>query len=82
MQFDREVQTSGYFDPATWLVRFERVGGGWVVRDYLSLMVQIEGRSAEDQRVAFDLIDGLSQDDQRELTAFLADRTAREAHDG
>lgn len=70
------------FDPQRWLDAFERVGGGWIVRDCLSLVVQVDGRTVEEQRDACNLLVSLTRTDRQELIAFLASRTTREAHDG
>jgi hypothetical protein len=40
------------FDPASWLQHFERIGGGWVVRDDKVLLIWPEGEERFDNPVA------------------------------
>ena len=70
------------FDAVQWLAEFEAVGGGWVLRDHLSLMWQIDGRPAADQRKAHWMISNLHFADRGELIAHLKTLQPGEANHG
>ena len=60
------------FDPAEWLGKFQSIGGGYVLADSrFSLMYQIEGRPADDQRSASRMISELTAENRASLIAHL-----------
>jgi hypothetical protein len=69
----------GTFDPADWLDAFEAVGGGWIVRDCLSLVMQVEDRSEADLSTARQMIVDLTRDQRNAVVAFLRARETGEA---
>jgi hypothetical protein len=69
------------FDPRAWLSAFEAVGGGWIVRDTLSLAIAVEGRTDDELIEARRLVSILSSENRRALITHLTRRTLREATD-
>ena len=64
------------FDPAEWLGKFQSIGGGYVLADSrFSLMYQIEGSPADDQRSASRMIGDLTSEDRASLIAHLRARS-------
>lgn len=69
----------GTFEPQSWLDAFEAVGGGWIVRDCLSLVMQVEDRSDADLSAARQMIVDLTRDQRNAVMAFLRAREVGEA---
>jgi hypothetical protein len=69
----------GDFEPQSWLDAFEAVGGGWIVRDCLSLVMQVEDRSDADLSAARQMIVELTRDQRNAVMGFLRAREAGEA---
>jgi hypothetical protein len=65
------------FNPSDWLHRFENVGGGWIVRDCLSLVIQVEDRSDADLSAARELVASLTPADRTALVAHLRSAVGR-----
>jgi hypothetical protein len=65
------------FDAAAWLASFEAVGGGWIVRDCLSLAIMVEGRTDAELNAARQLVVDLAPEDRAAIVAFLKDKEAR-----
>jgi hypothetical protein len=58
-------------DPATWLSEFEAVGGGWIVRDCLWLLIQVGGQSDAELSTARQLVVDLTPEHRAAIIAHL-----------
>jgi len=73
---------SNAFVPAQWLADFEQVGGGWVVRDELSLVICPNGRTDEELSKARELVVSLTDDNRAAIVDHLAANPERQAEGG
>ncbi|MCK9543195.1 MAG: hypothetical protein M0R03_14335 [Novosphingobium sp.] len=64
------------FDPVRWLAEFKAVGGGWIVRDHLSFVIQVERQTDDKLSKARELIVSLSAEDRTAIVAYLRDGRA------
>jgi hypothetical protein len=70
------TETHSAFDPADWLAAFERVGGGWVLRDDLALAIYPEGRTESELNCARRLVVSLTQEQRKAILAHLREGEA------
>jgi hypothetical protein len=73
---DALTEAPGGFNPAEWLAAFERVGGGWMVRDCLSLVIRVEDQPDAQLDAARRLVVGLTQAHREAIVAHLREREA------
>lgn len=52
------------FNPVRWLAEFKAVGGGWMVRDHLSLVIQVERQTDDELSRARELVVSLGAEDR------------------
>jgi hypothetical protein len=67
------------FDPRAWLAAFVAVGGGYVLRDRLSLINRIEGQTDHELITARQLIVDLTSEKRPILIDYLSETLVREA---
>jgi hypothetical protein len=73
---DALTEAPSAFDPAEWLAAFERVGGCWMVRDCLSLVIRVEDQPDAQLDSARRLVVGLTREHREAIVAHLREREA------
>jgi hypothetical protein len=73
---DALTEAHSAFDPAEWLAAFAASGGGWIVRDCLSLVFRIEDQPDDAMVAARLMVASLTPAKRKAIIAHLREREA------